>query len=94
MTHPPVTRMDGAFASFPLLPARLPDLHFSVQNRSGKWKRAPAAPSQSEAKPRPEPYSGMFPCFLGGFLSRLFRSMANVVMSFRRVKRGSMISSM
>jgi hypothetical protein len=39
-------------------------------------------------------YNGMFPCFFGGFLSRLFRSIANVVMSFGRVDRGSMISSM
>src|SRR5262249_14112515 len=37
--------------------------------------------------------SGMLPCFFGGFLSRLFRSMAKAVISFRRVKRGSMISS-
>src|SRR5206468_5032394 len=38
-------------------------------------------------------YSGIFPCFFGGFLSRLFLDMANAVISFRRVKRGSMISS-
>ncbi len=38
-------------------------------------------------------YSGMLPCFFGGFASRLFRSIANAVISFRRVNRGSMISS-
>ena len=39
------------------------------------------------------PYNGMFPCFFGGFLSRLLRSMEKAVISLRRVKRGSMISS-
>ena len=39
-------------------------------------------------------YNGMLPCFFGGLESRLFFSMAKAVISFRRVKRGSMISSM
>lgn len=39
-------------------------------------------------------YNGMLPCFFGGFESRLFSSIANAVISFRLVKRGSMISSM
>jgi hypothetical protein len=42
---------------------------------------------------RSVPYNGMLPCFFGGFVSRLLRSMAKAVISFRRVKRGSMISS-
>ncbi len=39
-------------------------------------------------------YSGMFPCFLGGFLSRLLPQLASAAMSLARVMRGWMISSM
>src|SRR3954447_7846784 len=38
-------------------------------------------------------YSGMLPCFFGGFLSRLFSRFFNAVISLRRVSRGRMTSS-
>jgi hypothetical protein len=38
-------------------------------------------------------YSGIFPCFFGGFLSRLFSSMASAWISFFRVSRGWMMAS-
>src|SRR5271157_224381 len=34
-------------------------------------------------------YSGIFPCFLGGFLSRLFSSMSRAWMSLRQVEQSS-----
>src|SRR5437667_517414 len=40
------------------------------------------------------PYSGIFPCFLGGLESRLVSSIRKAEMSFLRVYFGSMISSM
>ena len=39
-------------------------------------------------------YSGMLPCFLLGMRSRLFWSISSERMSFQRVSRGSMTSSM
>jgi len=39
-------------------------------------------------------YSGMLPCFFGGFLSRLFSQMAEAAISLVRVFRGWMTSSM
>ena len=38
-------------------------------------------------------YSGIFPCFLGGFVSRLVSSMRRAVMSLGRVSRGWMTAS-
>ena len=38
-------------------------------------------------------YSGMFPCFLGGLVSRLFSSMRKAVISLGRVSQGWMTSS-
>src|SRR4029079_4896401 len=39
-------------------------------------------------------HSGMFPCLRGGFLSRLVSNWFRAVISFRRVSRGAMTSSM
>ena len=39
-------------------------------------------------------YSGMLPCFFGGFLSRLVSRPARAAISFARVWRGWMTSSM
>src|SRR5262249_18283533 len=39
-------------------------------------------------------HSGMFPWFLGGFWSRLVARISSAWISFRRVSRGSMTSSM
>ena len=39
-------------------------------------------------------HSGMFPCFFGGFWSRLVPRISSAWMSFLRVSRGSMTSSM
>jgi hypothetical protein len=39
-------------------------------------------------------YSGIFPCFLGGLVSRLFSSSDKARMSFGRVSEGSITSSM
>ena len=39
-------------------------------------------------------HSGMFPCFFGGFWSRLVARISSAWMSFLRVSRGSMTSSM
>ena len=39
-------------------------------------------------------HSGMFPCFFGGFLSRLVSSSASALISRGRVRRGSITSSM
>src|SRR4029079_12449253 len=41
----------------------------------------------------PRAHRGMFPCFLGGFLSRFVSSVARAVINFARVSRGRMISS-
>src|ERR1041385_558985 len=41
----------------------------------------------------PPPYNGIFPCFFGGFLSRLVRSIRSASMSRGRVSRGSITSS-
>ena len=38
-------------------------------------------------------YNGIFPCFLGGFLSRLISSIASAWISFFRVSRGWMTAS-
>src|SRR5688572_20568669 len=38
-------------------------------------------------------HSGILPCFLGGFLSRLFSQLASAAMSLARVIRGRMTSS-
>ena len=40
------------------------------------------------------PYSGMFPCFLGGLRSTLVDSIDSAAISFARVWRGSITSSM
>ena len=40
------------------------------------------------------PYNGMFPCFLGGFLSTFVRSRLKALIKRGRVKRGSKMSSM
>ena len=45
------------------------------------------------AKQRRLGQSGMFPCFLGGFLSRLVRSVSSASIRRGRVSRGSMMSS-
>src|SRR5207248_7435528 len=42
----------------------------------------------------PDLQSGIFPCFFGGFLSRLFSRLRSAVISLRRVSRGWMTSSM
>ena len=39
-------------------------------------------------------YSGMLPCFLGGVVSALFRSISSARITRTRVLRGSMTSSM
>src|SRR5579864_1947496 len=40
-----------------------------------------------------EPYSGIFPCFFGGFLSRLVCSISRASINFLRVSRGWMTAS-
>ncbi len=39
-------------------------------------------------------YNGMFPCFFGGFVSRLFCNISSAAISFGRVSCGSITSSM
>ena len=51
-------------------------------------------PNRPGSRRRAERQSGMLPCFFGGFLSRLVSSAASAVMSFWRVARGGMTSSM
>ena len=58
------------------------------------------SPNPEPRVPNPESrvsepaYSGMFPCFFGGFRSRLVSSAASAAMSFLRVCLGSITSSM
>jgi hypothetical protein len=56
-------------------------------------KSADADHSNPAARPAPISYSGMFPCFLGGFLSRLVFSAASARTSRARVSLGRMTSS-
>ena len=51
-------------------------------------------PSLLSALLLPKSYNGMLPCFFGGFVSRLFRSISNASMSRGRVSWGSITSSM
>ena len=46
----------------------------------------------ADGSPRP-PQSGMFPCFFGGFASRLSTNMSSALTSRGRVSRGSITSS-
>ena len=54
-------------------------------------------PSQADrvapSRTRQAPHSGIFPCFLGGLVSRFVASARRAWISLGRVSRGSMISS-
>src|SRR4051812_41146207 len=64
-----------------------------VQRARGEWPVNPFFETRAfSGMARPGNHNGMLPCFFGGFRSRLLRSIAKVVISFRRVKRGSRIS--
>ena len=50
------------------------------------------APLENDYPPRAI-YSGIFPCFFGGFLSRFVSSMASAWINFFRVSRGCITAS-
>src|SRR6202035_1875607 len=65
-----------------------PDHHGGAEPNEGNQLRF------QEFVGRPlENYSGMFPCFLGGFLSRLVSSIASAWINFLRVSRGWITAS-
>jgi|ERR1039458_5924637 hypothetical protein len=72
---------------------------------AGGWARATLSAGLGPARasrPRPhchthtatlKPYNGMFPCFFGGFLSRLVCSISSAWISFLRVSLGWITAS-
>ena len=52
-----------------------------------------AAVGDEDLAERPRAHRGMFPCFFGGFLSRLPRAISSPATIFLRVWRGSITSS-
>lgn len=88
---------------------RSPVLGLKEVKRTGAMQVERVPPSAHPARPFPgQPlraasdrapenhshYSGIFPCFLGGFLSRFVLVISRPAMIRRRVWRGSMTSSM
>ena len=59
----------------------------------GDVRRARETAQQHQRRPE-NLHSGIFPCFLGGFLSRLFSSAASAVINLSRVSLGSITASM
>ena len=65
----------------------------TARDRELKMFGGPARTFLSPVAAADDSYSGMFPCFLGGFLARLFSSMSSAWISLRRVSRGRMTAS-
>lgn len=77
-----------------LPPFCIPTRHpLQLYASEGEWRDSPQRCFSDAIPGQAEPHSGMFPCFLGGFVSRLLRSISSALMRRGRVSRGSITSS-